>query len=45
MTSPWPAITVFGVLTFVLYLCGAGKILKADDPADAKRIEVREDGI
>jgi putative OPT family oligopeptide transporter len=45
MSSPWPAIAVFGMMTLVLYLCGAGKILKADDPAAAKRIQVREDGI
>jgi putative OPT family oligopeptide transporter len=45
MTSPWPALAAFGAITLIMGLCGAGKILKADGPAAAKRIEVREDGI
>jgi uncharacterized oligopeptide transporter (OPT) family protein len=43
--SPWPAIAVFGVMALILYLCGAGKILKGNDPAASERIQVREDGV
>jgi hypothetical protein len=32
-------------MTLILYLCGVGRILRSDDPAAAKRIQVREDVI